>query len=136
MKPVLDYVAALNSGDPDAIAGCVTVDFVNEHTSAVGHSLTGRAAYRERLPQFLGEMDGLHYEVEELIVEGDRCALAYTMTARWCGHPFAVRGVFRMRVAGGLIAHRIDYWDSLDFLRQTGQPTPSGAPERAADDRS
>jgi ketosteroid isomerase-like protein len=123
VKAAVDYIAALNLADPDAIAGCVTVDFVNEHTSAVGHSLTGRAAYRERLPQFLSEMEGLHYEVEDIIAEGDRCALAYTMTATWCGHPFSIRGVFRMRVSDGLIAHRVDYWDSLDFLRQTGRAT-------------
>ena len=121
MKAVLDYVDALNGGDPDAIAACVTEDFVNEHTSAVGHSLRGRAAYRERLPQFLGEMQGLHYEVEDLIAEGDRCAVAYTMTATWCGHPFTIRGMFRMRVRDGLIAHRVDYWDSLEFMRQTGR---------------
>lgn len=121
MKPVLDYIAALNSGDPDAIAACVTEDFVNEHTSAVGHSLRGRAAYRERLPRFLGEMQGLHYDVEDLIAEGDRCAVPYTMRATWCGHPVSIRGIFRIRVRDGLVAHRVDYWDSLEFMRQTGR---------------
>lgn len=121
MKPVLDYIAALNGGDADGIAACVTEDFVNEHTSAVGHSLTGRAAYRERLPRFLGEMEGLHYEVEDLIAEGDRCAVPYTMTGTWCGHPFSIRGIFRITVRDGLIAHRVDYWDSLEFMRQTGR---------------
>jgi ketosteroid isomerase-like protein len=121
VRVVHEYIAALNSGDPDAIAACVTEDFVNEHTSSVGHSLHGRAAYCERLPQFLAEMQGLHYDVEDLIVDGDRCALAYRMTATWCGHPFAIRGVFRMRVRDGLLAHRVDYWDSLDFLKQTGR---------------
>jgi ketosteroid isomerase-like protein len=115
------YIDALNGGDPDAIAGHVTEDFVNEHTSAVGHSLQGRAAYRERLPQFLGEMEGLHYDIEDVIVDGDRCALAYRMSATWCGHPFSIRGVFRITVREGLVAHRVDYWDSLDFLRQTGR---------------
>ena len=117
----LAYIAALNGGDADAIAARVTEDFVNEHTSAVGHSLQGRAAYRERLPQFLGEMQGLHYDVEEMLVDGDRCAVAYRMSASWCGHPFSIRGVFRMRMRDGLVAHRVDYWDSLDFLRQTGR---------------
>lgn len=121
MKPVLDYIEALNGGDADRIAACVTEDFVNEHTSAVGHSLTGRAAYRERLPRFLGEMQELHYEVEDLIVEGERCAVPYTMTGAWCGHRFRIRGIFRILVRDGLIAHRVDYWDSLDFLRQTGR---------------
>ena len=126
MKPVLDYIDALNGGDPQVIAACVTEDFVNEHTSAVGHSLVGRAAYRERLPKFLGDMQGLHYDVEDVIVDGDRCALAYTMTATWSGHPFRIRGMFRFRVRDGLIAHRVDYWDSLDFMKQTRQYPVSG----------
>jgi ketosteroid isomerase-like protein len=29
--------------------------------------------------------------------------------------------VFRFDVRDGLIAQRTDYWDSADFLRQTGQ---------------
>ena len=32
----------------------------------------------------------------------------------------AVRGVMRFRVQHGLIAHRVDYWDSLVFQRQAG----------------
>ena len=116
------YLDALNLGDPDLIAECVTEDFFNEHTSALGRSLHGRAAYRERLPSFLAEFAGLHYEVEETIVERDRAAVAYTMTSRWGGEgkPLCIRGVFRFRVAGGLIAHRVDYWDGAEFTRQVG----------------
>lgn len=110
------FVDALNSGDADAVAACVTEDFVNEHTSARGRSLTGRAAYRERLPGFLGTFRGLRYEVEDLLVDGDRAALAYRMTAsmRRDGAPAVpidVRGVFRFRVRDGLVAARADYWD-------------------------
>jgi ketosteroid isomerase-like protein len=121
------YVAALNSGDVDRIASCVTEDFHNEHTSALGVSLRGRAAYRERLPGFLGEFEGLRYVVEDLLVDGDRAALAYTMTFRvrgsgrgsGRGEPVRIRGVFRLRVADGLVAHRVDYWDGAEFERQT-----------------
>jgi predicted ester cyclase len=79
---VARYIEALNSGDPDRIAGCVTEDFYNEHTSVLGHSRHGRAAYRERLPGFLAEFAGLHYAVEDTIVEDDRAAVAYTMSCR------------------------------------------------------
>jgi steroid delta-isomerase-like uncharacterized protein len=121
---VTRYLDALNSGDPDSIAACVTEDFHNEHTSTLGHSRHGRAAYRERLPGFLAEFAGLRYTVEDTIVEDDRAAVAYTMTCSWTGGPAAVarpvsiRGVFRFRVADGLIAHRVDYWDSAEFSRQ------------------
>ena len=55
------------------------------------------------------------------MAEGDRVVVAYTMRARWQGHDVAIRGVFRLRIEDGLVAHRADYWDGLDFQRQTGQ---------------
>ena len=113
---------ALNARDPDRIAGCVTEDFSNEHTSMRGRSLRGRAAYRERLPGFLASFAGLHYEVEDLIVEGDRAAAAYRLTSTWqddgASRPISIRGMFRFRVVDNLIAHRVDYWDSAEFDRQ------------------
>jgi steroid delta-isomerase-like uncharacterized protein len=132
---VLAYLDALDSGDPDRIAACVTGDFHNEHTSALGHSLRGRDAYRERLPTFLGQFGGLRYEVEDLLVDGDRAAVAYRMTCRWRGDtagtpaggvPVTIRGMFRFRVAEGAIAHRVDYWDGTEFQRQIS-PTPDTA---------
>jgi ketosteroid isomerase-like protein len=112
------YLGALNCGDPDRIAACVTEDFFNEHTSALGHSRRGRASYRERLPSFLAEFAGLHYAVEDTLVDGERAAVAYTMTCTYHGAPVSVRGVFRFEVQDGLIAHRVDYWDSAAFTQQ------------------
>ncbi|HZQ59074.1 MAG TPA: nuclear transport factor 2 family protein [Acidimicrobiales bacterium] len=123
---VARYLDALNGGDPDAIAACVTEDFYNEHTSALGHSRRGRAAYRERLPSFLAEFTGLHYDVEDTVVEGDRAAVAYTMTCVYHGDPVSVRGVFRFRVEDGLVAHRVDYWDSAAFTAQLSTAAPPG----------
>lgn len=129
------FLAALNAGDPDRIAACVTDDFHNEHTSTLGHSLRGRDAYRERLPLFLGQFTELRYDLEDLVVDGDRAAAAYRMSCRWLdapadeggtAHPVTIRGVFRFRVADGAIAHRIDYWDSGEFQRQvTTSPAPT-----------
>ncbi len=119
---VLAYLAALNARDADRIAACVTEDFVNEHTSTMGHSRSGRAAYRTALTAFLAEFDQLHYEIEDLIVDGERAAVAYRMSFRMVsagGAPVLVRGVFRFRVsADGLVAHRVDYWDSGEVRKQ------------------
>ena len=104
-----------------AIASHVTADFWNEHTSALGRSGRGRVEYRRRLPAFLADFAGLRYDVEDVVAEGDRVVVAYTMRARWHGQDVAIRGVFRLRVEDGLVAHRADYWDGLDFQRQTGQ---------------
>ena len=116
---VTRFLAALNAHDPDAIAACVTAEFHNEHTSQLGESTTGRAAYRERLSTFLAEFGNLHYAVEDVVVEADRAAVAYTMTCTWQSHPVTIRGMFRFQVTDGLVAHRADYWDSADFVRQT-----------------
>ena len=117
----LAYVASFASGDPDRIASHVTADFWNEHTSTLGRSGRGRVEYRRRLPAFLADFAELRYDVEDVVAEGDRVVVAYTMRARWQGKDVTIRGVFRLRIDDGLVAHRADYWDGLDFQRQTGQ---------------
>lgn len=112
------YVEAFADADPDTIAALVSDDFVNEHTAALGTGCVGRAAYRERLPDFLASMPGLRYRVDDLVVDGHRAAVFYTMTGRWEGTPFEVRGAQRLEVRDGLIASRLDHWDSAVFLRQ------------------
>jgi steroid delta-isomerase-like uncharacterized protein len=117
------YLTALNAHDVDAITACVAPDFVNEHTSTLGTTRVGRDEYRVALPSFLRQFADLHYEAEDVIVDGDRAAVAYRMTAQWTDdggapHAIAIRGVFRFFVADGLIARRVDYWDSADFQRQ------------------
>lgn len=129
------YLEALNRGSADEAAACVSEGFVNEHTSTLGRSVIGRHAYRERLGEFLARFAGLHYEIERLIVDGGDVAVAYRLTAGWRAseagseHPFTIRGMFRFEVEGGLIAHRVDYWDSADFQRQVpsaaSQPQPN-----------
>jgi steroid delta-isomerase-like uncharacterized protein len=123
---VTAYLAALSAGDAAAAASWVTDDFVNEHTAAMGTSCRGRDAYRARLPGFLSTFAGLHYDVEDVVAQDDRVVVAYRMTATMRDdrgdHPIAVRGVFRFRVRDGLIAHRVDYWDSQVVADQLGTP--------------
>lgn len=119
----LAYIVALNTHDPEQIAALVADDFVNEHTSALGSSLIGRDAYKARLPSFLASFEGLRYEVEDVIVDDARVALPYTLTARCRGsdgesRPILIRGMFRFRIEHGLIAHRVDYWDSKVYETQ------------------
>ena len=37
------------------------------------------------------------------------------------GHSITVRGVMRIWVRDGLVAHRTDYYDALGFLKQIGK---------------
>lgn len=97
-------------------------NFVNEHTSSMGHSRFGRVEYRAALIGFLADFAELRYEVEELLVDGERAVAAYRMSFQMVSAdraPVSVRGVFRFRVdSDGLIAHRVDYWDSGEVRRQ------------------
>lgn len=121
---ILGYLASFETGDPDAIARFVANDFVNEHTSALGESLAGRDEYRRRLAAFLAEFGDLTYEPEALIVDGDDIAVPYRMRGMWRGGQaparFDIRGVFWFQVRDGAISRRVDYWDSGEFVRQTG----------------
>jgi len=117
---VVEYLAALSAHDVDRIVSCVTEDFVNEHTSALGSTSNGREVYRGRLPGFLGQFENLRYDVVETIVEGERAAARYRMTAVYQEHALDIPGVMLFSTRDGLIAERTDVWDSLTFLRQTG----------------
>ena len=111
---VRGYVSALNDGDVDAVLAHVAADFVSEHTSALGESFTGRDEYRARLRKFFALLPERHYEIEDLIVDGDRAAVPYTLRAG----VVTIRGVFLFTFRDGLIVRRVDYWDSTEFLRQ------------------
>ncbi|WP_324788982.1 nuclear transport factor 2 family protein [Streptomyces sp. H51] len=115
------YLAALNAHDADAVAACVAEDFVNDHTSSLGHSRRGRAEYRAALTGFLEDFADLRYVPERVLVDGDSAAVPYVMTFRMRSagdRPVRIRGVFLFTVAGGLITRRTDYWDSGEVHRQ------------------
>jgi steroid delta-isomerase-like uncharacterized protein len=114
------YLAAFATGDPDAVVAHVGDDFVNEHTAALGSGCTGRDEYARRVPGFLASMPGLRYEVEDVVADGERVVVAYTLHTRVSDRDIAVRGVMRFRVEDDLIVHRTDYWDSLVFQQQAG----------------
>jgi ketosteroid isomerase-like protein len=117
----LSYLASFATRDPDRIAAHVAEDFVNEHAAALGSGCEGRDEYRRRLPGFLADFQDLRYDPEDTVVEGDRVVVPYRLTATHDGHAIDLRGIFRLRVAQGLITHRVDYWDALTFLHQTRQ---------------
>lgn len=122
---VIAYVAALNDHDPEGVCAWVSGDFFNEHTSARGRSVTGRSAYRDRLPGFFGAFPGLRYDIEGVVADGGQVAVAYHMSAQYSlppapPRPFALKGVFWFEVRDDLITHRVDYHDGLTFEQQVG----------------
>jgi predicted ester cyclase len=122
----LRYLRSFETGVPETIASHVTEEFVNEHASALGAPCQGRSEYLRRLPGFLASMPALRYEAGDPLVDGDRVAAPYTLHAQGTTPtgevvPIEIRGVMLLRFDGPLIASRLDVWDALTYLRQTGQ---------------
>jgi ketosteroid isomerase-like protein len=116
------YLASFAAGDADAIAAFVSAGFVNEHHSALGSGSVGRDEYRRRLPGFLASFPGLRYDVGDVVADASRAAVTYRLRATVDGHEIDLPGVMVLAVAAdGSITHRTDYWDSLTYLRQSGQ---------------
>ena len=120
---VRSYLSAFATGDPDAVAACVTDDFVNEHLSELGSGCEGRNEYRRRLPGFLSTFAGARYTIVTLAEvstpgAGD-VVVRYQFEATYEGTMIDIPGVMWFEVSNGLIARRTDLWDSLTFLRQT-----------------
>ncbi len=122
---VRTYLSSFATGDPDAVAVCVTSDFVNEHLSELGSGCVGRDEYRRRLPVFLSTFAGARYStvtLAEIATPGaGDVVVRYRFEASYDGTPIDLPGVMWFDVRDGLIARRTDLWDSLTFLRQTGQ---------------
>jgi ketosteroid isomerase-like protein len=119
------YLSSFATGDADAVAACVTADFVNEHLSELGSGCEGRIEYRRRLPDFLSTFVDARYSIvtiAEVATSGaGDVVVRYRFEATYAGRPIDIPGVMWFEVRDGLVSRRIDLWDSLTFLRQTGQ---------------
>jgi len=113
------YLNAFSTGDPAAVASHVTDDFENIQVSVLGTGCSGAAAYTERLAGFLETFTDLNYDIEELIVDGDKVAAAYRMTFTDNGRPQEIEGVMVITLRDGRITVRKDYWDGLSHIKQT-----------------
>ena len=120
LSVVTSYLESFATADPDEIASHVSDDFENIHTSSLGDSCSDRNVYRQRLPKFLEDFSGIHYEIVEAIVANNRVAVAYVMRAQYHGCPIEIEGMFRFEVRENSINRRVDYFDSLSFLKQIG----------------
>lgn len=119
----VSYLNSFSSGDPDAIAEHVTDDFQNIQTGALGTACVGADVYRQRLANFLASFENLKYEVEDIIVDGDRVAVAYRMKFTSNNRTIDISGAMLMTIRDGRIAMRKDYWDGLAYQNQVNAET-------------
>jgi ketosteroid isomerase-like protein len=105
----------------------VDEQFVNEHLSELASGCSGRAEYLGRLPEFLEMFADRSYTIEDLVEgeSGESIVARYRFTARFEGISIDIPGIMWFEMRDGFIVRRTDLWDSLSFLRQTGQsPQP------------
>ncbi|MGI9646029.1 MAG: nuclear transport factor 2 family protein [Ilumatobacteraceae bacterium] len=122
---VTEYLTSFSFGDPETIAGFVADGFRNEHLSALGSGTVGREAYLGRLPDFLGSFTERAYSIDD-VIEHARDAVIdvvvrYRFTATYEDQRIDIPGVMWFGTRDGKLVSRLDTWDSLTFLRQTGQ---------------
>ena len=116
---VRSYLSAFASGDPAVVVGHVTEDFENIQVGLLGNGCSGADVYAKRLVGFLGAFTDLKYDIEELVVDGDKIAAAYKMTFTDNGQSMVIEGVMVITMRDGKIAIRKDYWDGLSHIKQT-----------------
>lgn len=112
VRVVLDFNAALNAGDVDAMMRLMTADCVFENTFPApdGTRLVGQAAVRAFWESFFASSQAPRLEVEEAFGLGERCVLRWTYRWREAdGRPGHVRGVDVYRLRAGLIHEKLSY---------------------------
>lgn len=90
----------------------------------------GRESFREQWKQWHASFPDLHFEVKEIIVEGNRVVTRWFLTGTHSGAPFqghpasgakvAVDGVSLDTIENGMVSEGFDAWDQLKFRTQLG----------------
>ncbi len=127
------YQEACNRDDLNALDDLVAPDLVT-HSQAPGlpQGLEGgKRAHRATVAAF----PDLHYEIEELVAEGDTVVERFTITGTHrgafmglppTGRPTRFSGVSFFRLRGGKIVEHWGLQDGLALMIQLGAFTPPG----------
>jgi steroid delta-isomerase-like uncharacterized protein len=125
---VAQFIKAVNDQDYGRLDELLTSDFSIPANTPNGLS---RDALKNILKYYFSAFPDLHYEVAQLISEGDDMMVHLKMRGShkgdYQGHPgsgktFEVNEVEIMRLEDGKIAGYLIVWDEADFRRQLGLP--------------
>jgi steroid delta-isomerase-like uncharacterized protein len=100
--------------------------------------LRGREARREHYTSLRGAFPDFHLNVDELIAEGDKVMLRWSMTGTHRGEFWGVAptrkkvspsGTSIFRIVDGMITEEFMQWDALGYMQQIGAVTDSAVAE-------
>jgi len=110
-----------NKGNLDLVDEIYAPEFVRHMPLPVGDA-EGREAFRQYLAQTYGDYpERLQVTIEDIIVEGDRRAIAYTFEGTHkSGVQLTFKGCSVARYVDGKMVEEWEYWDMLEVLQQFG----------------
>lgn len=124
---VAELLAAWNSHDVKRVAAFYSTDYVGEDVGQA-QPQHGPQERSRVLISYIRAFPDLHF-TGETIVEGNRAALAWTMTGTHrgtlmhippTGRRICVRGVSLLTIADGRVTHGSNIWDTAGLLRTLG----------------
>jgi steroid delta-isomerase-like uncharacterized protein len=125
------HAALLDARDPDVVDEFFAADFVS-HNNPPGFP-PGVEGVKRFFTMFRDAFPDVSVEIDEMVVEGDRVAVATTFTGTHegelmglapTGRSVSVTGIDIVRVSDGRIAEHRGLTDIVGLMRQlTGQPS-------------
>jgi steroid delta-isomerase-like uncharacterized protein len=104
--------------------------------------LEGRDAVFEHFAAVLAALPDIHFDIEQVVGEGETVFVAWRLTATFSGAPFYgvaatgrpidVRGMDKFTVREGKVASVFAAYDSMDFAIQAGLLPAIGSPAQRA----
>jgi len=102
--------------------------------SGTGKDIRGLKDYKQFMSETYRAFPDLHVTIDDLVVEGDKVAIRWTMTGTHKGEiegisptnkKITIRGISIERVVGGKFVETWERYDTLGFMQQLGLvPTP------------
>jgi steroid delta-isomerase-like uncharacterized protein len=109
-----------------------------DHGAVPGQGLGLEGAKRQRWARYFAAIPDLHAQVDDMVAEGDRVSVRFTVTGTQVGElvgippsgrRFDVGGMCIYRIADGKIAEQWEQVDWLGVMRQLGAiPAPAQQP--------
>jgi steroid delta-isomerase-like uncharacterized protein len=128
MQIARDLITAWNAHDARAAARLFAEGYVGDDVSVAGQFHGPRDVRRYILYNLLGFPD-LHFELHDLIAQGDRVAIIWTVTGTHQGRVMNIpptgqrveaKGISVITVREGKITHSLRVWDVAGMLRHIG----------------